>query len=173
MIHHKDIIEARRHRAKPRGTAVAYNNEEIRTAFSSYLPERAGVLPARADQPFLVFQHRNIARPMESPLVLASFGTIPSAPLSEPGVISGTREPGTLPRRMRVSLVTSFPPSRGDLNEYGYHLACAMREDLRVELTILADDAHSQEELAGFHVQRCWRFNSISNPARLLRAIVK
>jgi hypothetical protein len=74
---------------------------------------------------------------------------------------------------MRVSLVSSFPPSRGDLNEYGYHLAFAMREDPRVELTILADDAHSQEELTGFHVQRCWRFDSISNPVRLLRAIVK
>src|ERR1700686_3893689 len=52
-------------------------------------------------------------------------------------------------------------------------LACAMREDPRVELTILGDDAHSQEELTGLHVQRCWRFDSISNPARLLRAIVK
>ena len=74
---------------------------------------------------------------------------------------------------MRVSLVTSFPPSRGDLNEYGYHLAGAMREDPRVELTVLADYIPAPAELPGFQVQRCWRFDSIFNPVRLLRAIFK
>ncbi len=48
-----------------------------------------------------------------------------------------------------------------------------MRDDSRVELSILADDDHSQDELDGFNVQRCWRFDSISNPVRLLRAIAK
>jgi glycosyltransferase involved in cell wall biosynthesis len=71
---------------------------------------------------------------------------------------------------MRVSLVTSFPPSRGDLNEYGYHVACALRSDPRVELSILADDGPS-EEVGGFHVQRCWRFDSLFSPMRLLGAI--
>jgi glycosyltransferase involved in cell wall biosynthesis len=74
---------------------------------------------------------------------------------------------------MKVSLITSFPPSRGDLNEYGYHLACAMRDDPRVELRILADDTDSHIELAGFRVQRCWRFDSVFNPVRLLMAIRK
>ena len=105
--------------------------------------------------------------------MLASYGTSSPAPLSEPSAISDTRNLGALPRRMRVSLVTSFPPSRGDLNEYGYHLACAVREDPRVELTILADDIPAQAELPGFQVQRCWRFNSVFNPVRLLRAICK
>ena len=105
--------------------------------------------------------------------MLVSYGTNSHAPLSEPSAISNTRNLGALPRRMRVSLVTSFPPSRGDLNEYGYHLACAMREDPRVELTILADDIPAQAELPGFQVQRCWRFNSVFNPVRLLRAICK
>jgi glycosyltransferase involved in cell wall biosynthesis len=73
---------------------------------------------------------------------------------------------------MKVCLVSSFPPSRGDLNEYGYHLARALRDDPRVELTILADEtAPGEEETAGFHVERCWRFNSPLNPVRLLRAI--
>ena len=105
--------------------------------------------------------------------MLASYGTSSPAPPSEPSAISDTRNLGALPRRMRVSLITSFPPSRGDLNEYGYHLACAMREDPRVELTILADDIPAQAELPGFQVQRCWRFNSVFNPVRLLRAICK
>ena len=75
--------------------------------------------------------------------------------------------------RIKISLVTSFPPSRGDLNEYGYHLARALRDDRRVELVILADEAHLQEEVAGFCVERCWRFNSVFNPVRLLLAIWK
>jgi len=103
--------------------------------------------------------------------VLASYGTSSSAQVSERRELSGTRDAAELPRRMKVSLVTSFPPSRGDLNEYGYYLACAMRDDPRVELSILGDDSHSQEELAGFRVQRCWRFDSVFNPARLLTAI--
>jgi glycosyltransferase involved in cell wall biosynthesis len=74
---------------------------------------------------------------------------------------------------MRVSLITSFPPSPGDLNEYGYHLACAMRNDPRVDLKILADEAGPQQELSGFQVDRCWRFDSLLNPVRLFRAILK
>jgi glycosyltransferase involved in cell wall biosynthesis len=105
--------------------------------------------------------------------VFASYGTSSSARVSERRELSGTRDAAALPRRMRVSLVTSFPPSRGDLNEYGYHLACAMRDDPRVELSVLADDTDSQEELAGFRVQRCWRFDSVFNAVRLLMAIRK
>ncbi len=87
--------------------------------------------------------------------------------------VSGARNANELSSRIRVSLVTSFPPSRGDLNEYGYHLACALRDDPRVELTILADDTGVQDEPAGFRVERCWRFNSAFNPVRLLSAIRK
>jgi glycosyltransferase involved in cell wall biosynthesis len=39
-----------------------------------------------------------------------------------------------------------------------------------VELSILADDGPS-EEVGGFRVQRCWRFDSLFNPIRLLGAI--
>ena len=91
--------------------------------------------------------------------MLTSYGTSPFARFLEPDAVSGIAEPDASPRPMRVSLVTSFPPSRGDLNEYGYHLACAMRDDPRVELSILADDDHTQQELDGFNVQRCWRFD--------------
>ena len=79
----------------------------------------------------------------------------------------------TSQRRLKIALVTAFPPSQGDLNEYGYHLARAMQDDPRVELTILADEILSGAEDQGFDVHRCWRFNSLSNPARLLREIRK
>lgn len=74
---------------------------------------------------------------------------------------------------IRIALVTSFPPSRGDLNEYGYHLACALRGDPGVELVILADEVESDERTSGFQIKRCWRFNSVLNPARLLWTIWK
>jgi glycosyltransferase involved in cell wall biosynthesis len=83
------------------------------------------------------------------------------------------REAFSLPHRLKVALVTSFPPSNGDLNEYGYHLACALRDDPRVELSILADETSLKSELDDFKVTRCWRFNSFLNPFRLLFTIWK
>ena len=73
---------------------------------------------------------------------------------------------------MKICLVTSFPPSRDALNEYGYHIACELRRIPEIDLTILGDDfSPSQPEHDGFRVLRCWRFNSMGNPVRLLKAI--
>src|SRR5436190_24107233 len=73
---------------------------------------------------------------------------------------------------MNICLVSAFPPSREALNEYGYHLALELQEIPGLSLTILADDLpQPQSELHGFSVTRCWAFNSMANPWRLLRAI--
>ncbi|HZU43903.1 MAG TPA: group 1 glycosyl transferase, partial [Terriglobales bacterium] len=73
---------------------------------------------------------------------------------------------------MKLCLVTAFPPSRAGLNEYGFHLACELRQDPVLSLTILADELSTPaEELDGFDVIRCWSFNSMSNPPRLLKRI--
>jgi glycosyltransferase involved in cell wall biosynthesis len=73
---------------------------------------------------------------------------------------------------MKICLVTSFPPSRDALNEYGFHIACELRRIPEIELTILGDDHSSnQPELDGFNVTRCWKFNSLRNPKRVLAAI--
>ena len=73
---------------------------------------------------------------------------------------------------MKICLVTSFPPSRDALNEYGFHIGSELRELPGIALTVLADDyAPVQPELDGFSVVRCWKFNSLSNPWRVLRAI--
>lgn len=82
-----------------------------------------------------------------------------------------TPAPPEHPERLKICLVTCFPPSRGDLNEYGFHLASALRKHPEVELTLLADEMPSAQELDGFQIERCWRFNSLSTPARLMRAI--
>jgi len=73
---------------------------------------------------------------------------------------------------MKICLVASFPPSRDALNEYGFHIASELQNIPGVELTILGDEySPVQPELNGFSVKRCWKFNSLSNPLRLMRAI--
>lgn len=73
---------------------------------------------------------------------------------------------------MKICLVTAFPPSRDALNEYGFHIASELRQLRGIDLTVLADEyASMQPELDGFSVVRCWKFNSLSNPWRVLKAI--
>lgn len=73
---------------------------------------------------------------------------------------------------MKICLITAFPPSRGGLNEYGLHVARALSDVPRLDLTILADELPAPApELDGFRIRRCWSFNRLSNPIRLLRAI--
>jgi glycosyltransferase involved in cell wall biosynthesis len=103
--------------------------------------------------------------------VPASYETHLSGGVSERQIAFPRSESTT--GRLKVLLVTSFPPSRGDLNEYGYHLACSLRDDPRVELCILADETGAKEELTGFQIKRCWRFDSAFNPIRLLFQIAK
>jgi len=73
---------------------------------------------------------------------------------------------------MKICLVTAFPPSRRGLNEYGYHIARELQRDPLLSLTILADYLDTPAtELQDFDVQRCWFFDRLSNPPRLLSAL--
>lgn len=73
---------------------------------------------------------------------------------------------------MKICLVTAFPPSRRGLNEYGYHIARELQRDPLLSVTVLADELDTPEpELPDFDVHRVWRFDSMSNPARLRRAL--
>lgn len=73
---------------------------------------------------------------------------------------------------MHIALVTTFPPSRHHLSEYGYHLADELRRS-QVDFTILGDRYEGPElpELPGFDVRRCWRVGSVSNPLQILAAL--
>ena len=76
---------------------------------------------------------------------------------------------------MKICLVTSFPPSKERLNEYGYHLARELQERRGLSVTVLADQYAREEvlELPGFEVLRCWRFNDLLTPFKLIRALKK
>ena len=70
---------------------------------------------------------------------------------------------------MKICLVTTFPPSRRGLAEYGFHIASELQQNPLLSLTILADELETPEpELEDYSVLRCWRFNSLSNAQRLL-----
>jgi len=90
---------------------------------------------------------------------------------------------------MKICLVATFPPSGRQLNEYAFYIAQELQRNPHVSLTILADeladyefatdengtplDAKQQPELPGFDVIRCWKFNGMATPVRLLSTIRK
>ena len=73
---------------------------------------------------------------------------------------------------MKICVVTAFPPSRRGLNEYGFHIARELQRDPLLSVTVLSDALDGGEpELADFSVERCWSFNALTNPARVLKAV--
>lgn len=90
---------------------------------------------------------------------------------------------------MKICLVTAFPPSGRQLNEYGFHLARELQRNSLVNLTILGDKLTSyewatdkdgkplsqgeQQELTGFDVVRCWHSNSLAAPANIAREVCR
>ena len=73
---------------------------------------------------------------------------------------------------MRIALITSFPPSRHALNEYGFHVAEQLRQEPCVDLTVLGDYLPTAaDELPGFRVVRCWGFGKSASIATLVRVI--
>jgi glycosyltransferase involved in cell wall biosynthesis len=73
---------------------------------------------------------------------------------------------------VKIALITSFPPSRHALNEYGFHVAEQLRQERAVDLTVLGDYLPTlADELPGFKVTRCWGFGKPGNIASLLLAI--
>ena len=75
---------------------------------------------------------------------------------------------------MKICLITTFPPSRGGLAEYGFHIARELQQNPFLSLTILADELpRAHPELEGFTVCRCWAFNDPASALRLLRMLRK
>lgn len=85
-------------------------------------------------------------------------------------------------KKMRVGIITTFPPGRGSLNEYAYHFVRHMRTKAEVEeIIIFADDLHDGEGMyqnepatadqCPLTVVPCWAFGRKRNSVRILRAI--
>jgi glycosyltransferase involved in cell wall biosynthesis len=75
---------------------------------------------------------------------------------------------------VKIAFITSFPPSRHALNEYGFHVAEQLRQERCVDLTVLGDYLSAPaNELPGFRVVRCWGFGRLGSVVSLLRTIRK
>ena len=48
---------------------------------------------------------------------------------------------------MKICLVTTFPPSRGGLSEYGFHIASELQRNPFLSLTVLADSLDGKDPI--------------------------
>lgn len=90
---------------------------------------------------------------------------------------------------LRIAVVTTHPPGKGTLNEYGYHFVRFLRQKPEIrEVIVLADelpDGQPYGRLAGdedcetvadcalapMTVIPCWRFNALDNALRILSTV--
>ena len=80
--------------------------------------------------------------------------------------------------KLKIALVSAFPPGKQSLNEYGLHLAngLAARDDV-AEVVVIADilPAAAAELNLGpkIRVERVWRFNALSAAPAMLTALLR
>lgn len=73
---------------------------------------------------------------------------------------------------MKICLVTAFPPSKGGLNEYGFHIARELQRDPLLSLTVVGDRVETLGfEDDEFAVIRTWGFNEYATSLRILKAV--
>lgn len=82
---------------------------------------------------------------------------------------------------MRLVLISPYPPSKGSLNEYAYHLVRYFRQKDEIsEVIVLSDELpdgapypadDERSGVAPLRVRPAWRFNALDTPLRLRRAV--
>lgn len=86
--------------------------------------------------------------------------------MSTPG---GVRE-----EPLRIGVLSAFPPGRNSLNEFGLHLVKHLaRSDEVSEVVLYADEteAGAPTPMPGVTAVPCWRFNSLTNLVRVVKAV--
>jgi glycosyltransferase involved in cell wall biosynthesis len=80
---------------------------------------------------------------------------------------------------MKVAIITSFPPSRVTLNEYGYHLVKNFVQNQEVSELLLITDKTKEPKQLDFdssykvNVKDCWSFNSYLNFFSIIKTVLK
>jgi glycosyltransferase involved in cell wall biosynthesis len=79
---------------------------------------------------------------------------------------------------LRIAVVTTHPPSRNTLNEYGFHLIKALRQKQEVaEIILLAEELSAGQDYSfedsgvPVTVDACWKFGDVGNALRILAAV--
>ncbi len=79
-------------------------------------------------------------------------------------------------------MITAFPPGRNSLNEFGFHFVNHLAANDEVDSVVLfADETDAGPPMtladpasaAKVEPVVCWKFNALSNPVRLIRAVRK
>lgn len=82
--------------------------------------------------------------------------------------------------KIRVGIISTFPPGKGSLNEYAYHFVRHLRtKDEVAEVIIFADDLESGEyknepatsQMCPLTIVPCWQFGQKRNAMRILKAV--
>lgn len=80
--------------------------------------------------------------------------------------------------KLRIAFVSTHPPGKGTLNEYGFHLLKHFRRSGDFEaITLIADQLpngqryHFDDEGTPLEVIEAWRFNGWVNPWRIVQAV--
>ncbi len=82
-------------------------------------------------------------------------------------------------KKMKIAVVTAFPPSKVTLNEYGYHLVKNFVQKEEVSELVLITDRTSEPKQLDFEnsnkvsVNECWEFNSYANIFTIVKAVLK
>lgn len=80
---------------------------------------------------------------------------------------------------MKVAIVTSFPPSKITLNEYGYHLVKNFVQKKEMSELVLISDVTKEPKQLDFenshkvNVKESWSFNSYLNIFRIIKTVIK
>lgn len=80
--------------------------------------------------------------------------------------------------KLRLVIVTTYPPSRGTLNEYAYHFVRALQKKEEVgEIILLTDelpvdiDINEKNPDGALTIRPTWRFGAVNNAWRILQAV--
>lgn len=79
---------------------------------------------------------------------------------------------------MKIALVTSYPPSKVTLAEYGYHLTKNLLLCEEIDELVLLTDRTEKGKMLDFScgknklkIHECWTFNSLKNVFSIMKAI--
>ena len=82
---------------------------------------------------------------------------------------------------MRIDIITTYPPGKGSLNEYGFHFVRFLRTKTEnvSEIILLVDELPEGEHyafeeapnLVPISARPCWKFNAPNNIFRILKAV--
>jgi glycosyltransferase involved in cell wall biosynthesis len=80
---------------------------------------------------------------------------------------------------MKVAIITSFPPSKVTLNEYGYHLVKNFVQNEEVSELVLVTDKTKEPKQLDFdnshkvNIRDCWAFNSYLNFFTIIKTVLE